>query len=134
MNLLDKYRARLNEVTPANDPIEKTLELVHPSSNPKAAESVTRDETGEIESLVPCPVCHEYAWWVSKYGVLRCGVCHPPATSGAVKKWIGDRDILNRMKANKESVLLSWEEIRNRRNKVDHEPAQAKLTCNFPAR
>jgi len=39
----------------------------------------------KIEKLGDCPVCHEWAWWVSIHGVLVCGIYHPSAL-GAAKK------------------------------------------------
>jgi ssDNA-binding Zn-finger/Zn-ribbon topoisomerase 1 len=75
-------------------------------------------KAGKIAEVKPCPNCNEYAWWLSIHGVLVCGVCHPPV-SGTVKKWISDPDTLTRMKAARPAVVLSWEEIRQR--KVSHE-------------
>ena len=68
----------------------------------------------EIEELRPCRVCHENAWWLSVYGALRCGVCHPPVP-GAVKKWIGAPECSARLEASGPAVVLSWEEARQRK-------------------
>ena len=44
----------------------------------RAVSEPMRSET--IRPSDPCHTCHEYAWWVSIYGVLVCGYCHPPAS------------------------------------------------------
>lgn len=66
---------------------------------------------GTITELKACHICGEYAWWVSIRGAFVCGVCHPP-TPGAVKKWIGEPEMLNRLKVSRSAVILSWQEIR----------------------
>jgi hypothetical protein len=80
-------------------------------SEDKAKTLVT---VGKIAELQPCPICRHYAWWLSVYGVLVCGVCHPPAP-GSVKKWIADPETLIRMKADKPAALLSFEYFRRKR-------------------
>lgn len=73
---------------------------------------------GKIAELQPCPICGTFSWWLSIHGVLVCGVCHPPMPA-TVKKWIGDPEAYGRMKAARPALVLSWEEIRQR--KVSHE-------------
>ena len=52
---------------------------------------VSLADTGEnFPEIRACHICHEFAWWLSTHGVLVCGVCHPPARPGLVKKWIGE--------------------------------------------
>jgi hypothetical protein len=82
---------------------------------------VPEDSHGPIGSeknqpALSCHICGESAWWLSKYGVLRCGVCHPPAhRPDLVKEWIGDPETLTRLKTSKPAVILSWEERRCRK-------------------
>ncbi|MCX5803559.1 MAG: hypothetical protein NTU69_08540 [Proteobacteria bacterium] len=46
---------------------------------PKKIESVRGlIEAGKVRPAEPCHICHEYRWWLSIYGVLVCGYCHPP--------------------------------------------------------
>jgi hypothetical protein len=100
VNLLDKYRAKLKEVAPA--------------ASPKVVQNILEREDQKVAPLlVKCAVCHENAWWESRYGRLVCGVCHPPVP-GAIRKWIGNPDAYARMKALKPSVLLSFEDFRRR--------------------
>ena len=42
-------------------------------------------ESRKIKPAGPCHICHEYEWWLSIYGVMVCGTCHPPASPGIVK-------------------------------------------------
>lgn len=37
----------------------------------------------------PCRCCGNIAWWESIHGVRVCGVCHPPASLGLVRRGIG---------------------------------------------
>jgi hypothetical protein len=53
---------------------------------------------GKITELKSCHICGDFAWWLSIYGALRCGTCHPPASAELVKRWIGDGDRLTTMK------------------------------------
>jgi hypothetical protein len=39
-----------------------------------------------------CPACDSCRWWISKYGVRICGVCHPPASPDFVARWEGEQD------------------------------------------
>jgi hypothetical protein len=71
--------------------------------------------TGKLAELKMCPICHEYAWWLSMYGVLVCGVCHPPPGSKLVKRWIGDPGTLKRMKATRSGLVLSYQEIQQQK-------------------
>jgi hypothetical protein len=65
---------------------------------------------GKITELKGCHICHKYAWWLSMYGALRCGVCHPPV-SGAVRRWIGGPEALGQAEGQRtRRHLLSWEE------------------------
>ncbi len=81
---------------------------------PKSAEAVNvLIETGKIEPALPCYICGEFAWWLSVYGVLVCGVCHPPVPA-TVKRWIGGPEAYGRMKASETAVVLSLDEIRER--------------------
>jgi hypothetical protein len=72
-------------------------------------------KAGKIAEVQPCPACEEYAWWLSTYGVLMCGVCHPPASAALVKRWIGDPEAYVRMKMTRPAVLLSFEDFKQRR-------------------
>jgi hypothetical protein len=63
----------------------------------------------------PCHICHEYVWWLSVYGVFVCGVCHPPATPDLVKRWVGNQDALSHLKGSKAGMVLSWQEIQERK-------------------
>jgi len=72
---------------------------------------------GKITELEPCRVCRTFSWWLSVSGVLVCGVCHPPVSPAVVKRWIGDPEVLNRMKTDKGAFNLSWEELRERRQR-----------------
>ncbi len=82
---------------------------------PKGIEPLARLIGQEkVKPAHPCHICHEYAWWLTIHDVLICGVCHPPVP-GTVKKWIGDLDRLAQLKADKTGVILSWEEIRERK-------------------
>ena len=65
MNLFDKYRARLKDLTPADEPTRE--EIPQPVRKPE-----------EIVQSNVCSTCHKYAWWESVYGRIVCGVCHPP--------------------------------------------------------
>ena len=69
---------------------------------------------GKIAELQHCPICGAFSWWLSLHGVLICGVCHPPM-SGTVKKWIGDPEAYARLKAVKSAVVLSLDEMRERK-------------------
>jgi len=44
----------------------------------------------ELEAVqdVPCYNCDGRTFWVSTYGVIVCGRCHPPATPKLVARWI----------------------------------------------
>jgi len=53
---------------------------------------------GQIAELKACHICQTFAWWLSIHGALVCGVCHPPVACALVKRWIGDRDTLKRIK------------------------------------
>ena len=35
-----------------------------------------------------CHACKERRFWLSIYGVVVCGVCHPPATPQRVERWL----------------------------------------------
>lgn len=102
MNLFEKYRAKLKDLTPADRAMdEKVLKPVR-----------------EAEKVIPsnvCPACQEYAWWESTYGCLVCGVCHPPARPDLIRRWIGDPERYARLKASRPSVVLSYEECRRRK-------------------
>ena len=37
-----------------------------------------------------CRACRERRWWLSIYGVVVCGVCHPPAAPRLVERWLAD--------------------------------------------
>ena len=39
-----------------------------------------------------CFACRESRFWVSVHGVTVCGICHPPASSNLVARWVGDGD------------------------------------------
>lgn len=43
---------------------------------------------GKVDPASNCYVCGEFFWWLSIHGVLICGICHPPAASYLVKRWI----------------------------------------------
>jgi len=47
-------------------------------------------EQAESEAVrdIPCYVCDSRTFWVSTYGVIVCGRCHPPATPKLVARWI----------------------------------------------
>lgn len=45
-------------------------------------------EAGKITEIRACHICHTFSWWFSINRVLVCGVCHPPASEGLVKRWI----------------------------------------------
>lgn len=36
----------------------------------------------------PCPWCRRHAWWISIYGNVICGNCHPPATPEIVEAFL----------------------------------------------
>ncbi len=74
MNLLDKYRARLEDMRPKGERADET----------PAAPQARKTDTSHV-----CPSCHTFSWWLSIYNVLVCGVCHPPARSKFAKQWIG---------------------------------------------
>ena len=38
---------------------------------------------------IVCYACRSQQFWLSIYGVTICGVCHPPASSRLVTRWIG---------------------------------------------
>jgi len=63
---------------------------------------------------LPCPICGAFAWWLSIHRVVVCGVCHPPMP-GTVKRWIGDPEAYARMRGSKPAVVLSLDEIRERK-------------------
>jgi|GEM_PF-2508300 hypothetical protein len=44
---------------------------------------------GKITELKPCHICHTFSWWLSVYGVLVCGYCHPAPLPEIVKRQIG---------------------------------------------
>lgn len=69
---------------------------------------------GKIVEFKPCQNCNEYAWWLSKSGTLRCGVCHPPM-QGTVRRWIGDPECYARLKASGPAVILPWVGARQRK-------------------
>lgn len=71
-------------------------------------------EIGKAEPADPCPTCHARAYWISIHDALVCGLCHPPASPASVKKWIGDPEAYNRLKAAKPGLLLSFEDFRRR--------------------
>jgi hypothetical protein len=48
---------------------------------------------GKVKPAESCHRCHEYNWWVSIYGVLICGFCHPPASKELIKIHIKSRSI-----------------------------------------
>jgi hypothetical protein len=108
MNFFEKW-GRLKYIPDvADEPVEE--KVLEPT--PKAE---------KIGELGPCRICGENAWWLSVYGALRCGVCHPPVP-GAVKKWIGDPECSARLKASGPAVVLSWEEARQRKAGGEHTP------------
>ena len=72
-------------------------------------------EAGKVTELGVCHICHEYAWWLSVYGVLVCGVCHPPFAPDLVKRWIGNQDVLSHLKGSKAGMVFSWQEIQERK-------------------
>ncbi|MDI6894842.1 MAG: hypothetical protein QME70_09605 [Bacillota bacterium] len=39
-----------------------------------------------------CYVCGGSRWWLSRYAVLVCGVCHPPAVPELVDRWMGEEE------------------------------------------
>ena len=39
-----------------------------------------------------CRACHGTRFWLSIHGVTVCGICHPPASSNLVARWVGDGD------------------------------------------
>jgi hypothetical protein len=36
----------------------------------------------------PCYACRSTRRWLSVYGAVICGECHPPASLGLVERWI----------------------------------------------
>jgi hypothetical protein len=38
-----------------------------------------------------CYCCKGSRWWLSRYGVLMCATCHPPAALELVARWV-DRE------------------------------------------
>jgi hypothetical protein len=36
----------------------------------------------------PCFACHSTRRWLSVYGAVICGECHPPASLELVERWI----------------------------------------------
>ena len=55
-------------------------------ANKPAVLSFLRAE--QVGRLV-CHTCREQRFWLSVYGVVVCGVCHPPATERHVAEWLG---------------------------------------------
>ncbi len=56
-----------------------------------AAGDEVNDLPPEPESGRPpgaCPACRERRFWRSVYGVVVCGVCHPPAAPHLVAEWL----------------------------------------------
>ncbi|NLX94632.1 MAG: hypothetical protein GXY83_00505 [Rhodopirellula sp.] len=51
-----------------------------PASHPERSQKAEKE----------CGWCHHRWWWLSIYGVLVCGNCHPPAVPGLAVEWIGD--------------------------------------------
>ena len=37
-----------------------------------------------------CRMCGQRKWWLSIYGVITCGVCHPPGYLKMVRAWFAD--------------------------------------------
>ncbi len=101
--------------TPLVGPSEKPRATSGNPFTPKSGETV-RNGIEVTEPVLPCHICHEYAWWLSIHGVLVCGVCHPPKPT-TVKKWISDPEAYGRMKGDKRAVVLSIDEIRARKAK-----------------
>lgn len=65
---------------------------------PKAADDLVRelgrrktDVLAVLATAEPCRLCHERRWWMSRWDVVVCGVCHPPA-DGALERWLNDSD------------------------------------------
>jgi hypothetical protein len=82
---------------------------------PKECMDIDTIKGSEIETMRACPTCDARAFWLSVHGAVICGVCHPPASSALVKRWIGDPETLTRMKAAKPGVLLSFEDFKQRK-------------------
>jgi len=49
-------------------------------------------ESGKARPARPCHICRAYRWWLSIYGALVCGYCHPPASEELVKVWISNEE------------------------------------------
>lgn len=43
-----------------------------------------------------CYCCKGSRWWLSRYGVLICATCHPPAVASIVARWV-DREEAGRL-------------------------------------
>lgn len=70
-------------------------ELLHLLSAGEAGRVVTRcppvPRITLALSLQPdgtCYVCKGSRWWLSRYGVLICAQCHPPAVPEMVARWV----------------------------------------------
>jgi hypothetical protein len=37
----------------------------------------------------PCFSCQTQRFWISVYGAVICGECHPPVSASLVDRWIG---------------------------------------------
>jgi hypothetical protein len=63
----------------------------HPTAAPDRPEIEARpDETRLQTAQAPeasCPACGRARLWVSVHGLVRCGVCHPPADAVLVRVW-----------------------------------------------
>jgi hypothetical protein len=112
MNLMDKYRAELKAARLKDKGAGETLA----KTDRVDTSDIYGAETGKKEPTAPCPVCREYAWWLSVYGALRCGCCSPPASLALVRRWIGDPEAYARLKTARPAVVLSLDEIRERKN------------------
>ena len=47
----------------------------------------------------PCFACRRNLWWIDRYGVRKCGVCHPPAHPDEVKWYDEEAEALEQRAA-----------------------------------
>ncbi|MGB9866583.1 MAG: hypothetical protein ACPLPR_01550 [Bacillota bacterium] len=39
-----------------------------------------------------CGSCKQGEWWISRYGVLVCAICHAPASPELVRMWVSKQE------------------------------------------
>jgi len=91
MSLTQLFNRKNKLIMPNEQEAELLPDKIEEADSPVviSIDSVIGSNLYEHRILKSCHCCSRRRYWKSIAGRIICGICHPPAHRGLVKKWLG---------------------------------------------